>query len=297
MVDLAGRSERGKHTDNRESTRISLPKRRPLPKPVRAAKLSPVAGTRPTAEPTNTLVLPPSDPPFSPTRESSLQSSNKENHGSCKACPLSHTPSPTSQGFKTHGGAPPALEQYRDTRPSTSRRAPLSLPNEDMLYSISPRSRASRGVLLEWKDTSKAPWESSEDDEPADVGARRDDGPSPTASQTRAEDGHSSGGEGDVDNGSDGRLDRGVRDTDALESAVDVRSDRGEDDVGSVYETESSAEQDFLDDEGPSRLVEQSVDAAVKKPWTHDFDNVEAWYCTVFLWIVVSTRSSRHWPI
>ncbi len=322
VIDVGGRSHKGKQADTRESPRTSVPSRRPLPKPVRAPKTSPkVSGKRLAAEPTTPLVHPPSDPPspsaqddnvedpedvrgrvrHSPTRESTLESSNKENHDAgpaahdfCTPCPPTEPPSGAKQEYEENAGAPPELEQYgvaplspyttgrahpsrtgkvtrrvADARPSPySRRAPRSLPNEVTIGSA--QSRTSRGVLVEQNIADKAPWDSS------------DEGASPTASQPRADEGDTLAGEHDLEGGSDGEL-NGSREADAL------RSDGGEDDVGSVDATESSDEQDFLDGEGPSRIVEPSVAAAVHRPWTHDLEEVEAWYCTVFLWIVVSS--------
>ncbi len=294
VIDGAGKSDRGNQLERRESAQASLPKRRPLPKPVRAPKPSTsTTGPQPAAEPKNTLVetymqtvaeeedaLPVRTPL---TRESTLESSNKENHdvrpsvhGPRMAFPPSDPPSLSNQD-SDNAVAPAALEPSPDVHrcmsttgriqsnrttarvvydspcSSAVRRAPRSLPQ-------SP-PRPSHGVLVEQKDTGKAPWESSEDDEPAHAH---------TASDNGAQDGHSSDRDGDVEDVSD----------------EEANEEPGE-------HTDSSAEDEYLDylaDEAPSRIVEASVDAAVKKPWTHDLDDVEAWYCTVFIWIVVSMR-------
>ncbi|KAI0708126.1 hypothetical protein C8T65DRAFT_740285 [Cerioporus squamosus] len=262
--------------------------------------------------------------------QSTLGSSNKENydvepasHGPSPAC----TPSLDPSHFDKPGDEDQDLPALQPSNHSDDALAPLARarhlralprsqsrlrttshgPGVNMLYD--PSCRLACCMMVEEMETGRAPWDSDDewDDDKLVPPSTRKQGVAGSASHQSAQ-GHTSDGDS-VPTGllAETKGDaKHANDEDASE-VDDMFSGDGEsgdesgfdahDGVGQISEIGSDASEDpDLDDvaeDGRTLYVEESVDAAVQTPWTHNLDEAEVWYCTVFIWTVNGGRPRR----
>ncbi len=252
------------------------------------------------------------------TDGSTLGSSNKENYDVertsrvvCPARPASVARSPlaNSRGVDEELPVLEPLDSPDSPALASGPRHPRSLPHEqphvhpithlpglNVSYDITCRQPCC--VMIEEAEAGRAPWESdydSDDYKPAPRSAHCKQA-SEAASNTRGQDfvGDDVPTGLSADSDIEDAVDEGeASEADDRDHASDGASTDEHEGLGGLSRNSSESSEDpEVDDVAADErhlYVEESVDAAVRKPWTHDLDNVEAWYCTVFLWIVVST--------